>query len=175
MKTMKKIICVVFVLCCAFFSQAQHVLVMHDQQGSNDVVIRKGKRVKIETTQGRILRGTLAMINDSSLVVQQDKQTEVNLSEIRAIYVRKPSGWKTAGGVLLAYYSVAMTTLVAGLVISETQRTPVGSQRDNPLTGLIIGSAIVLPAMYAGTYYSLFHKRRFDVRDRYKMYILPKQ
>jgi len=100
-------------------------------------------------------------------------KTEINLADIKDFHYRTSSAWKTAGGILLAFYSVVMTTFVyTGLAENARANTTPNATYDNPIPGLAIVGSIVLHALYAGTYYGLIHKRKYDTKGRYELTIV---
>jgi len=154
-------------------SFGQNSLLLHDKEGKEDYVVQTGKKIKIETTDNRTIKGKLIEIRDSSIVIEKETKTEINLANIRYFHFRTSSSWKTAGGVLLAFYSVTMTVFIyTGLAENARAKAVPNATYDNPVPGIAIVGSIALPALYAGTYYGLIHKNKFDTRMRYELTVV---
>ena len=152
---------------------SQNLLFLHDKIEKADIFVNIGKKIKIETIDNKIIKGKLAEIKDSSVVIDNGTQTEIKLTNIKYFHYRSSSGWKTAGGVLLAFYAGVMTVFVyTGLTQNTRANTDPNVTYDNPIPGMAIVGAIAIPALYAGTYFALFHKKKYNTLSRYELNVV---
>jgi hypothetical protein len=154
-------------------SFGQSLLLLHDKLGNKDCTVRTGKNIKIETTNGQVIKGKIIEIKDSSIVIDNVIKTEINISNIKYLYYRNSTGWKTAGGAVLAFYSAAMTAIVIiGLTESTKANAVPNAVNDNPIPSIAVIGAVGLPVLYGGTYYELLHKKKFDTQFSYDLTIV---
>ncbi len=150
----------------------QNLLLLHDNTGTKDLVVRTGKRVKVKTLDNVKFRGEIIEIKDSSFVLGRNGFTEIPLNQVQYFYVRSSNGWKTAGGIFLGYSAVTMSVaLISGIQAGIKANTSI-QPNDSPIIGLVVLGGISLPALFTGTYFALFHKKKYDVRLRYDLSVV---
>lgn len=157
---------------------AQEVIVLKDKLRKADCVIRVGKKLKIKTEIDEKFNGELKSIQDSSLTVMtlQAELIEIPIKDIKTMYVRSGNGWKTAVGIFLGAASIEMTVLLALQANSYHKAKQNSQQYPGDLVASEIGigviSGFVLPALYTGTYFAFFYRKKYDVKNRYELIIL---
>ncbi len=156
-------------------SFGQNMLFLHDKIESKDCIVRTGRNVKIETKTGTIVRGKLMQINDSSITLAGDKMTEIKLSDLKYFYYRTSTGWKTGVGVVLAMYSILMTAFIIDGISQSTNPKPNAATSDNPVPALAIVSAVTIVPLFSGTYFSLFHKKKYELQSHYNLSVIKQK
>lgn len=166
---------IVFVLFFVFSINGQNLLVIQDKMGNKDEVLRVGKKIKIITKNEEKLKGKITEIKDNSLVIYKNEETVIPLNNIQFLYAKKSNGWKTGVGVFLAISSIDIGMLVAIGISSavKTKKEPPGTKtNDNPMVGFAVVGAIGLPPLITGSYYALFHKKKYDVQNEYNLWVV---
>ncbi|MCC7051405.1 MAG: hypothetical protein IT239_06485 [Bacteroidia bacterium] len=150
----------------------QNLLLIRDKVGADNNIIKPKSNIKVVTLNNQTIKGRLALVKDSTIVIKNKQINEVNLNQIKYLYVRNNNGWKTAGGVFFAFAAADVTLFAIGGIIANQKMKQTQGVKDNLIAGIAGVAAIGLPALSVGAYYGLLHKKKYETIYRYNLLVI---
>ena len=143
-------------------SSGQNLILLHRNGGKQNVFVKTGTKVKIETLDDQIIKGRIIAIKDSSIIIGNKTENEISINKIKYFYFRKNNVGKYVGGAFLTVISYIGTGVaIFGLANLSTSPALVVIS----LSGIAAVSDI-------GTYHWFAYKRRYDIQNKYNIFIV---
>lgn len=153
----------------------QNIILIEGKYNDKKYFLTEGKKVFIETTNNKKIRGKITEITDHSIIINE---AETDIGNIKNIKFRIQNGWKTAGGITSTCFGL---TALPGtiLFIKLYVIFPNNLSPPPPQPGIVpFGRIVVITVMSsigAGVYYGLFHKKFFDMKFEYDMKVVREE
>ena len=182
MKYHKIIILFVYIVSICIFtiqspSSEQNVILLHKKYSKKTYSIIKGKNVKIITIKNEKLKGRITEIKDSTIVIRNQLTNEIPIKNIRYLSFRNSTLGSYGLEAGLIGLSIGFTYTYSNLYTLGNYPTDNPTDKNKGNLILFIGSeATLFAGLGLATNYLLFHKRKFDVKNKWDLLIVkPKK